>query len=163
RCDTGDLGVNVRSVLTVVQHPLTRRTRRIVRAVVVTFACAVAVAFVTSITVDLGPTLRARAEVAGSNYLKRPMHIGRLSVHLWRGAYVVENLPIEGVTPQARPFLTAKRIEVSMPWSTLFDRRIVFDAIEMTDWDMYVELFDGRGNHFPKFPRPTGGQRTRTP
>ena len=128
------------------------------RAVVVTLACAVAVAFVTSITVDLGPTLRARAEVAGSNYLKRPMRIGRLSVHLWRGAYVVENLTIEGVTPQARPFLTAKRIEVSMPWSTLFDRRIVFDAIEMTDWDMYVELFDGGGNNFPKFTRTTGGQ-----
>jgi TamB, inner membrane protein subunit of TAM complex len=149
--------VNVRSVLTVVQHPLTRRTRRIIRAVVVTFACAVAVAFVTSITVDLGPALRARAEVAGSNYLKRPMHIGRLSVHLWRGTYVVENLGIEGMTPQARPFLTAKRIEVSMPWSTLFNRQIVFDAIEMTDWDMYVELFDGGGNNFPKFTRTTGG------
>jgi len=129
-----------------------------VRAVVVTFACAVAVALVTSITVDLGPALRLRAEVAGSNYLKRPMHIGRLSVHLWRGTYVVENLTIEGMTPQARPFLTAKRIDVSMPWSTLFDRRIVFDAIEMTDWDMYVELFDGGGNNFPKFTRTAGGQ-----
>jgi translocation-and-assembly-module (TAM) inner membrane subunit TamB-like protein len=149
--------VNYRSAVAVFQHPLTRRTRRIVRAVVVTLACAVAVAFVTSITVDLGPALRERAEVAGSNYLKRPMHIGRLSVHLLSGSYVVENLTIEGLTPQARPFLTAKRIDVSMPWSTLFDRRIVFDAIEMTDWDMYVELFDGGGNNFPKFTRTTGG------
>ena len=49
-------------VLTVFQHPVTRRTRRVVRAVVVTLACAVAVAFVTSITVDLGPALRARAD-----------------------------------------------------------------------------------------------------
>jgi hypothetical protein len=150
--------LNFRKVLTVVQHPLTKRTRRIVRAVVVTLACAVAVAFVTSITVDLGPALRARAEVAGSNYLKRPMRIGRLSVHLWRGTYVVENLTIEGLTPQARPFLTAKRIDVSMPWSTLFNRRIVFDAIEMTDWDMYVELFAGGGNNFPKFTRTTSGK-----
>ena len=150
--------MNYRSVLTVAQHPLTRRTRRVVRAAVVTLACAVAVAFVTSITVDLGPALRARAEAAGSNYLKRPMHIGRLSVHLWRGTYVVENLTIDGITPQARPFLTAKRIEVSMPWSTLFNRQIVFDAIEMTDWDMYVETFAGGGDNFPKFPRTTTGQ-----
>ena len=149
--------MNYRSVLTVVQHPLTRRTRRVVRAAVVTLACAVAVAFVTSITVDLGPALRARAEIAGSNYLKRPMQIGRLSVHLWRGTYAVENLRIAGMTPQARPFLTAKRIEVSMPWSTLFNRQIVFDAIEMTDWDMYVELFDGGGNNFPRFTSTTGG------
>ena len=123
----------------------------------VTLACAVAVAFVTSITVDLGPALRARAEVAGSNYLKRPLHIGRLSVRLWRGTYVVENLTIEGMTPQARPFLTAKRIDVSMPWSTLFNHQVVFDAIEMSDWDMYVELFAGGGNNFPKFTRTTSG------
>jgi len=149
--------LNYRSVLNVVQHPLTKRTRRIVRALVATLACALAVAFVTSITVDLGPALRARAETAGSNYLKRPMHIGRLAVHLWRGTFVVENLTIEGVTRDARPFLTAKRIDVSMPWSTLFTRRIVFDAIEMTDWNMYVELFAGGGNNFPRFTRTGGG------
>ena len=73
------------------------------------------------------------------------MHIGRLSVHLWRGRFVVEDLVIEGLTPESRPFLAAKRIDVSMPWSTLFNRRVVFDAIEMTDWQMYVEMFpDGR-------------------
>ena len=39
----------------------------------------------------------------------------------------------------------AQRINVSVPWSTLFDRRVVFDAIEMTDWRMFVETFpDGR-------------------
>src|SRR5262245_14358026 len=86
------------------------------------------------------------------------MHIGRLSVRLWRGTYVVENLTIDGMTPQARPFLTAKRIDVSMPWGTLFNRQIVFDAIEMSDWDMYVELFDGGGNNFPKLTRTTNGR-----
>ncbi len=41
-----------------------------------------------------------------------------------------------------------------MPWSTLFNRRVVFDAIEMTDWQMYVEYVpDGRHN-FPRFTRP---------
>ena len=121
------------------------------RAIVATCAVILAVAFVTSVTVDLGPALRQRAETAGSQAIKRPMHIGRLSVYLWRGSFVVSDFVIEGLTPDARPFLVAKRIDVSMPWSTLFYRRIVFDAIQMTDWDMYVELFpDGRHN-FPKF------------
>ena len=142
------------------QHPLTKRTRRIARAIVVTFACAVAVVFVTSVTVDLGPTLRARAETAGTNAIKRPMHIGRLAVHLWRGSFVVEDLTIEGMTPKSRPFLVAKRIDVSMPWSTLITRRIVFDAIQMTDWDMYVELFPDGSHNFPKFT--TNGNRPRS-
>ena len=91
------------------------------------------------------------------------MHIGRLSVHLWRGSFVVSDFVIEGLTPASRPFLVAKRIDVSMPWSTLFNHRIVFDAIQMTDWDMYVEYFpDGRIN-FPEFKRdnPPGKARGR--
>src|SRR5207244_13520725 len=140
KCYTGLTRVNVQSLFTLHRHPLTKRTRRIVRAIVVTFACGLAVAFVTSITVDLGPALKQRAETAGSNAIKRPMHIGRLAVHLWRGSFVVADLIIEGMTPTSRPFLVAKPIDVSMPWSTLFTRRIVFDAIQMFDWDMYVEL-----------------------
>jgi len=123
-----------------------------VRAVVATFACAIAVAFVTSITVDLGPALRQRAETAGSNAIKRPMHIGKLGVHLWRGSFAVDDLVIEGMTPESRPFLTAKHIDVSMPWTTLFTKRVVFDAIQMTDWDMYVELFQDGQNNFIKLP-----------
>ena len=73
--------------------------------------------------IDLGPSLKARAEAAASQYMGRPMHIGRLSVHLWLGRFVVEDVVIEGLTPQSRPFLMAQRINVSMPWSTLFDRR----------------------------------------
>lgn len=126
----------------------------------VTFACALAVAFVTSVTVDLGPVLRQRAETAGSNAIKRPMHIGRLAVHLWRGSFVVENFVIEGLTPSSRPFLTARRIDVSMPWSTLFTRRIVFDTIQMTDWDMYFELNADGSHNFPKFPTGNDGGKS---
>jgi hypothetical protein len=142
----------------VLSHPITLGTRRFVRAVVATCAVILAVAFVTTLTVDLGPVLRARAETEGSRYMERPMHIGRLSVHLWRGRFVVEDLLIEGLTPESRPFLIARRIDVSMPWNTLVNRRIVFDTIEMTDWRMYVELLkDGRHN-FPKFtPRTPRG------
>ena len=134
-------------------HPLTQKTRRIIRRGVVTCAVIMAVAFVTTVSVDLGPALKARAEAAASAYMERPMHIGRMSIHLWLGRFVLEDLVIEGLTPEARPFLIAKRITVSMPWTTLVNRRIVFDAIEMTDWRMYVETFaDGRHN-FPRFTR----------
>ncbi len=36
-----------------------------------------------------------------------------------------------------------------MPWSTLFNRRIVFDAIEMTDWKCVEMLPDGT-HSFPQ-------------
>ena len=138
-------------------HPLTQTTRRIIKIVVVVLAVIVATLVVTAVTVDLGPTLRRRAEQEGSKYLERPMRIGRLSVRLWSGTYVVEDLVIAGLTPESRPFLTAKRIEVSMPWSTLFDRRVVFDTIDMRDWNMYVETFPNGRHNFPRFTR--GGPR----
>jgi hypothetical protein len=121
-------------------HPVTRRTRRIARRVVVTCAVILAVMFVTTLSVDLGPALRGRAEAAATQYMERPMHIGRLSVHLWRGQFVVEDLVIEGLTPESTPFLLADRIAISMPWSTLISRRVVFDAIEMRGWRMPMAM-----------------------
>jgi len=139
-------------------HPLTQTTRRIVRRVVATCAVIIAVAFVTTVTVDLGPSLKARAEKAASDYMGRPMHIGRMSVHLWLGRFVLEDIVIEGLKPEDRPFLLADRISVSMPWSTLFSRRVVFDAIEMTDWRMYAETFPDGTHNFPRFtPRNPRG------
>ena len=66
------------------------------RAVKLTIAI-LAAAFVASLTVDLGPTLRQYAERGGTAQLKRPIHIGRLSVHILRGAFVLENFQIDGV------------------------------------------------------------------
>ena len=141
-------------------HPLTQKTRTILRRIVITCAVILAVAFVTTLSVDLGPALRDQAERRGSTQIQRPMHIGRLGVRLWNGKFFVEDFVIEGLTPESRPFLTARRIDISMPWSTLFSRRVVFDAIEMTDWDMYVEMYaDGR-HSFPKFTRDTPRQRS---
>ena len=46
-----------------------------------------------------------------------------------------------------------------MPWSTLFNRRVVFDAIEMSDWRMFVEVLpDGRHN-FPASRRASAGSQ----
>jgi hypothetical protein len=134
--------------------------RRILRRVVVVVAVILAVAFVTTVSVDIGPFLKNVAEQQGSRYIERPMHIGRLEARLWDGAYIVHDLRIDGLKPEGTPFLTAKRIVVSMPWSTLFNRRVVFDSIEMTDWRMYVEtLTDGRHN-FPRFTRERKGPRS---
>ena len=117
----------------------------------------VAGAFVTFFTVDLGPSLRERAEREGSNFIHRPMHIGRLSAKITPGVFVVEDLVIEGLQPSDRPFLKAKKIEVVLPWWTIFRRELIVESVEMTDWDMVVETWPSspefpRGRHnFPKF------------
>jgi hypothetical protein len=139
------------------QHPVTIRVRRGIKIAALILSVLLATLIITTLTVDLGPALRSRAEQAGSRYLNRELKIGRLSVLVWNGRFRVENLVIGGLTPESRPFLTAARIDISMPWSTLFNRRVVFDAIEMTDWKMYVETFPNGRHNFPRFTR--GGSR----
>jgi hypothetical protein len=141
-------------IIRIFRHPITQKTRRVLRRIVATCAVILAVVLVTTVTVDLGPSLKARAEQEASNYMRRPMHIGRLSVRIWLGRFVLEDVVIDGL-PGNKPFLVAKRINISMPWSTLFTRRVVFDSVEMTDWQMYVETFsDGRHN-LPRFTPET--------
>ena len=124
-------------------------------------AALLAAAVVVSLTVDLGPALRRRAESAGSAYIERPMRIGRLSIRLFTGAVVVEDLTIDGLHPGDRPFFTAKRVEVGLDWVPAFARKpdITISSVEMSDWQMLVEKWDGAHN-FPRFNhsdgKPTG-------
>src|SRR5262245_34735307 len=111
--------------------------RTIVRRIVIVCAVILAVAVVMTVAVDVGPALKATAEQQGSRYIERPMTIGRMQVRLWDGAYIFEDLRIEGLTPDSTPFLVAKRITVSNSWGPLLSRRLVFDQIEMTDWRMH--------------------------
>ena len=129
---------------------------RHVRAIVAVFAILVASVVVSVVAVDLGPSLRERAEREGSKWLERPMHIGRLGVEVGRGRFVIEDLLIEGLTPDARPWLTAKRIDISLTWGAILGREILFDSIEMTDWRMVVETY-GDGRH--SWPRVNGPPR----
>jgi hypothetical protein len=128
-------------------------------AILALAVAAVAGLLVAFFTVDLGPSLRARAEREGSKYLQRPIHIGRLSAKITPGVFVVENLVIEGLAPTDRPFLTATKIEVVVPWWTIFNRKLIVESVEMTDWDMVVETWPSsaafpKGRHnFPKFTR----------
>ncbi|HEX4914193.1 MAG TPA: translocation/assembly module TamB domain-containing protein [Vicinamibacterales bacterium] len=133
-----------------------RTVYRYARRFAVTIGVVVAVIVVSTLTIDLGPVLKARAERAGSNWLERQLTIGRLGVHLGRGRFVVEDLRIGGMLPHEPPWLEAKRIEVSLTWSALFGREVLLDSIEMSDWRMVVESFpDGRQT----FPRLTGPPR----
>jgi hypothetical protein len=136
-----------------VSHPITQRTRVIVRRVVATVAVVVAVAIVTGVTVDLGPALKAQAETQGSRFIERPMHIGRLSVRLWNGQFEIDDFVIEGLTPQSPAFLAVKRLRIGMPWSTLFTRRIVLSSIDMDGWKMFVESMPDGRTSFPGFGR----------
>src|SRR5262245_16816738 len=85
--------------------PSRSRRRPLLRAIRNAMAILVAIvaaAFVTVFTIDLGPELRGRAEREGSKFIERPMHIGRLSAKLRPGVFVIEDLVIEGLTPQDR-------------------------------------------------------------
>lgn len=138
--------------------------RTVVR-VVVALGLILFLAAAVMLTIDLGPSVRARAERAATDYLKRPVRIGRISAHIIPGRYIVENLVIEGLGPKDRPFLTARKIEVTMPFWTLFNRQVVFNAIRMTDWKMVVETFPNGRHNFPKFTRErksTGPKRWTT-
>jgi hypothetical protein len=124
----------------------------VVRVAAVLLAVVIGV-LVSVLTVDLGPGLRERAEREGTKYMQRPMRIGRLSARLIPGVFVVENLVIEGLTPQDRPFLTAKMITVRVPWWTAFTRKLTIESVDMTDWRMLVESYPNNRHSFPKFTR----------
>lgn len=140
------------------------RTRRLAGTGLSIAAAILAAAIVSTLTIDLGPGLRALAEREGSRQLKRPIHLGRLSIHLARGRVVAENVSIEGLRPSDRPFLTARRLSLGLDWSTLLDREITIESIEMTGWHMTIERWAGYDN-LPKFlsrpAQPTAPNRLR--
>jgi len=143
-----------------------RRIGRAVRRILAIAAIILAVAFVTTVTIDLGPSLRQLAEKGGAAYLKRDFTIGRLSIRLLTGTFVVEDLRIGGLETADRPFLVAKTIEVSMSFPALLHREVFVDSVVMSDWQMVVETWAGGKHSFPKFTRdskqPPGPKRFTT-
>ena len=111
--------------------------------------------FVTFFTVDLGPFVKAEAEKQGSNWLNRRMTIGKISARMTPGVFEFDNLVIEGLNPGDRPFLVARRLTVSLPWWTIFSRKLVIESIQMTDWNMVIESFPGGRTNFPRVMGPT--------
>jgi hypothetical protein len=135
---------------------------------VVTFTIAVLVAaLVASLTIDLGPSVRALGERQASRQLKRPVHIGKLSIHVLRGRILVEDFSIGGLEPQDRPFFTARHLSLGLDWLSAFRRvpEFTITSVELTDWNMLVERWEDHTN-FPKFTsdenRPPGPKRFTT-
>jgi len=139
-----------------------RTTYRYARRFAVAIGVIVAVVIVSTLTIDLGPVLKARAEQAGGDWLERTMTIGRLGVQLGRGRFVVEDLRIDGMVPNEPPWLEARRIEVSLTWGALLGREVLLDSIEMTDWKMTVESFPDGRQTFPRLTGPPRAPRTGT-
>jgi hypothetical protein len=139
------------------------RAVRLAKRTVIVVVVLLVAAIVSSITIDLGPFVRSVAEREASRAIERPTRIGKLSIRLLTGAFVVEDLVIEGLTPADRPFLKAGRIAISMPWWTIVRREILVESLDMTDWTMAIETFPGNRNNFPRFggggPAPAAGQR----
>ena len=130
---------------------------RFTRFGVATLAVTLAVAIVSTLVIDLGPGLRALAEREGSKRVGRSMHIGRLGVRLLSGKFVLEDFAIDGLNAGDRPFITAKRIDISLAWEAMFHREVLVDSIEMTDWHMVIEQWAGSVHSFPKFNMGGGG------
>jgi hypothetical protein len=150
-----------RRLAAVIEHPGVRIARRVVRAVLLLVVVLLAASLVTAISVDLGPSAKKYAEKYGSQFLERPLHIGRIRFRLFTGNFLFEDLTIEGITPQSRPFLTAKRVELAIPWSTLVDKRFVLRSVEMTDWDMYVEVLPNGKHSLPRLtPKNSSGRKS---
>ncbi|MBY0493652.1 MAG: translocation/assembly module TamB domain-containing protein [Cyanobacteria bacterium] len=137
-----------------------RTAYRYGRRFAVTIGIIVAVIVVSVLTLDLGPTLKARAERAGSNWLDRKMTIGRLGVKIGSGKFVIEDLRIDGMLPNEPPWLVAKRIDVSLKWSALWHREILLESIEMTDWEMVVESYPNGRQTFPRLTGPPRAPRS---
>ena len=131
-----------------------RTTYRYARRFAVVIGVVIAVLLVSTVTIDLGPALRARAEREGTRWFERKLTIGRLSVHLARGRFVIEDLQIDGMRPGEPPWLFAKRVDVSLTWRALFGSEILLDTIEMTDWRMVVESFPDGRQTFPRLGGP---------
>ena len=75
-----------------------------------------------------GYSLKRVAEQQGTKFLKRPLHIGRISALVWDGAFAFDDVVIEGPKADLRPFFAAKRITVQIPWWNLLRRDLYLDV-----------------------------------
>ena len=114
-------------------------------------AVAFAVVLVATFTIDLGPSVRARAESEAANYLEREVTIGRIGAFIVPGRFLVEDLTIGGLNPGDRPFLTAERVTLSADWTALFHGEVLVDSVLMDNWRMLTESFEDGRHSFPAF------------
>jgi hypothetical protein len=139
--------------------PAPRRRRAAIkwsRRFFLVLAAFVAALLVSLYTIDLGPYLRTRAEQEATKYFERQVHIGELSATLRPGVFVARNVVIEGLTPDAAPFLRAEHIELHIPLTTLFRRQLIVEAT-MDRWALTLEMFPGNKSNIPRL-RPKSSE-----
>jgi uncharacterized membrane protein (Fun14 family) len=145
--------------------PVVRWARRVL-AVVVAVVAALLVSLFTldlgSITIN-GKSLKSLAESRGAEFLGREFTIGRISALLSPGNFLLEDVVIGGATPGSTPFMTAKSIQVHVPWWTILLRREAVVEVRMDGWRMVTELFPDKRpilpNLRPRGPSRPGGNR----
>ena len=113
-----------------VSRTVGRALYRYTHRTTVVVAVTIAVVLASSVTIDLGPALKAQAEAAGGRWLERRMTIGRLGVHLARGRFIIEDLRVSGLSLEDRPWLVARHIEVSLTWGAILHREVLLDTID---------------------------------
>jgi hypothetical protein len=147
-----------------------RRVRDVVRAGALTILLLV-VTIAVSFTIDIGALtggyIPRVASNAGSKQLGRTMSIGKLSLQVGRGRFIVEDLRIDGAKPADVPFFTAKRINIDLPWWQIVRaRELSIRSVEMGDWTMQIEKFADGDSLPPRFKRksttPPGPKRFTT-
>jgi hypothetical protein len=140
-----------------------RFARRTARWTLATLAALVATVIMLFFSVDLGrfPQLRAWAERGASDYLGRPMHIGRITAQITPGVFALDDVVIEGRRPEDLPFFTARRIYVYVPWWTLIERRLIVE-VGLTDWRMVVETWRD-GHNVPRLAPRRSENASRPP
>ncbi len=149
------MGVSLHALTALRNH----RAFRYARVAAAVMAAVLAVAVVSSLAIDLGPSVRALVERLASREVDRPVRIGSLRILVARGVVEVDDLFVAGRREGDRPFFTAKRLLISLDWSRLIRRRpeIVITTAELTDWQMLVEKWRD-GDNFPKRrKRPPSG------
>jgi hypothetical protein len=141
----------------------TWRHRRVLLRLLAAVVAIVAALLVTVLSVDLGPWLRETAEIEGSNYMERPLRIGRLSAKLTPGEFLLEDVVIAGRAAADRPFFKAKTITVKVPWWSVITRELIVESVVLTDWEMTIETWPGGRHNFPKVTPKSTSKREGPP
>src|SRR5688572_25522532 len=118
-----------------------KKTYRYVRLTIMIAVAILAAAVVSTLTIDVGGLLEAQAERGASAYLKRPVQIGTMRLHVASGRFLMENFSIGGVKEDDRPFFSAGRLSIALDWSTVLTQPSTFTirSVDLTDWQMLVE------------------------
>lgn len=131
-----------------------RRVWRVTRPVLALIAAVIAAIIVLLAVIDIGQIkfrgqdIRSFIETRGSKFLERPLRLGRVTAQLALGEFVLEDLRIDGRTSGARPFFSAKRIAIYVPWWNLFAKQLTVE-VRISGWQMVVEKFADNTNNVP--------------